>query len=395
MNSAQPIRRLVATVVSTLFVAACSTLPVPVPAPTTPSIPHGHVPPIASPDDDVSEDATASDTAPAEDSLPTDAGSDAANNGRLWNALRASMRLPTFSDRADVQREIQNMRRDRSLPEILRTRGARWLPVIAAEARRHNLPGEVVMLAYIESKFDPGAVHAGNVGMWQIRAGTAEILGLQVGDGTNDERRDPLKSTAAAMEYLQRLTRLHGGDVMLALVAYNIGDGSLQRALDAAPNAKDIWALPLSAGARAHMARLAAMWSIVRTPHRYGIVLPNLGSAIAQSDAVRGESTRRPNALTPSARTTTSPIQTDPDTPTTPPARLAMSSELANNSTRLRTGNTRHAHARRTQYAVTHGDTLHAIAKRHGTTALALRHANNLASNLIHPGDRLTIPTKK
>lgn len=43
-------------------------------------------------------------------------------------------------------------------------------------------------------------------------------------------------------------------------------------------------------------------------------------------------------------------------------------------------------------YTVQRGDTLFSIARRHGTTVAALRAANNLASNLIYVGQRLTIP---
>nr|WP_239454478.1 LysM peptidoglycan-binding domain-containing C40 family peptidase [Bacillus suaedaesalsae] len=46
------------------------------------------------------------------------------------------------------------------------------------------------------------------------------------------------------------------------------------------------------------------------------------------------------------------------------------------------------------QYIVQHGDSLFDIARAHHTTVYQLKFANNLKTNIIHPGQRLQIPTK-
>lgn len=45
-------------------------------------------------------------------------------------------------------------------------------------------------------------------------------------------------------------------------------------------------------------------------------------------------------------------------------------------------------------YTVRSGDTLDAIARKHGVTVAALRKANGISGSTIHPGDKLTIPSK-
>jgi len=82
----------------------------------------------------------------------------------------------------------------------------------------------------IESGFDPDAYSsAAAVGMWQFMPATARGVGLRV-DWWMDERRDVVRSTDAAVTFLQQL---HGqfGSLYLAAAAYNGGPGRVQRGL--------------------------------------------------------------------------------------------------------------------------------------------------------------------
>jgi membrane-bound lytic murein transglycosylase D len=111
--------------------------------------------------------------------------------------------------------------------------------------------------------------------MWQFMEGTAGDFGMEVGP-LLDERRDPFKSTAAAVRYL---SRLHGefDSWFFALAAYNGGPGRARRiARRYAPlsQASDslFWAL------RAHFPRetrdfvpkLIGAIVVASAPQRYG-----------------------------------------------------------------------------------------------------------------------------
>jgi membrane-bound lytic murein transglycosylase D len=92
-----------------------------------------------------------------------------------------------------------------------------------------GVPPELVWLAEVESAFDPLALSpAGARGLYQLMPETARELGLRT--NSPDERTDPQKSAEAAARRLGTLYRRFG-DWPLALAAYNVGAGCVQRAL--------------------------------------------------------------------------------------------------------------------------------------------------------------------
>ncbi len=98
----------------------------------------------------------------------------------------------------------------------------------ALDAR--GLPPSLRYLPVIESGYHTGAVsRASAVGMWQFMEGTAEGLGLRV-ERLVDERRDPVRSTDAAVRFLEQLRR-DFGSWYLALAAYNAGPSRVERVL--------------------------------------------------------------------------------------------------------------------------------------------------------------------
>ena len=109
-------------------------------------------------------------------------------------------------------------------------KGSRYEPMIREKLRRANIPEDMYYLALVESGFDQHAYsRAAAVGMWQFMTGTARGTGLRV-DWWVDERRDPVRSTDAAVKFLGWL-REQFGSLYLAAAAYNGGPGRVSRGL--------------------------------------------------------------------------------------------------------------------------------------------------------------------
>ena len=113
--------------------------------------------------------------------------------------------------------------------QVLRRRGA-YEGLIRDRLRARGMPEELLYLAMMESGLKPRATSAASaVGLWQFMAPTAQQYGLRV-DKWVDERRDPVRATDAALDYLSWLHNRYGS-WYLAAAAYDAGPGRVDRVL--------------------------------------------------------------------------------------------------------------------------------------------------------------------
>jgi membrane-bound lytic murein transglycosylase D len=117
----------------------------------------------------------------------------------------------------------------------------RYAAMIDAQLRRAGLPRDLLYVAMIESSYDPRTTsRAGASGLWQFMPAGGAIYGMRI-DRWVDERRDPIRSTEAVLDYWRDLHQRFG-DWHLALAAYNAGYGQVIRAI-ARYNTNDFWQL--------------------------------------------------------------------------------------------------------------------------------------------------------
>ena len=115
-----------------------------------------------------------------------------------------------------------------------------YMPIFEEALEAYNLPLELKYLPVIESGLNPQATsYVGAGGLWQFMIGTGKRYGLEI-NSLVDERRDPIKSSYAAANYLSDLYRIFG-DWHLAIAAYNCGPDQINKAIHRAGGSKDYW----------------------------------------------------------------------------------------------------------------------------------------------------------
>jgi hypothetical protein len=141
---------------------------------------------------------------------------------------------------AALNRILESPKR-RALMRNALYRSGTFAPQITAELAARKLPRALVALPLLESAYSETAISkTGAVGLWQLMPKTARKLGLTV-TPSYDERRNPERSTAVALDHLQHLYE-HFGNWDLALAAYDRGEPGVDRALGRA-GVPDYWSL--------------------------------------------------------------------------------------------------------------------------------------------------------
>lgn len=115
-----------------------------------------------------------------------------------------------------------------------------YVPLFEEALDANNIPLEFKYLPIIESALNPqSSSPSGASGLWQLMIGTGKKYGLET-NTLVDERKDPIKSTWAAAQYLKELYTIYN-DWNLVIAAYNCGPGNLNKAIKRANNSKDYW----------------------------------------------------------------------------------------------------------------------------------------------------------
>jgi len=198
-----------------------------------------------------------------------------AEPGDLWERVRAGMALPD-RDHPRVQADLDWYARHPAYLDRVAERANYYLYHILEQVEARGIPTEIALLPVVESAFNAFAYSHGRAsGIWQFIPATGARYGLKQ-NWWYDGRRDILASTQAALNLLQDLHEMFGGDWLLALAAYNSGAGTVSRAIrrnEKRGKPTDFWSLDLPHETRGYVPKLLAISSIVLEPQVHGVDL--------------------------------------------------------------------------------------------------------------------------
>lgn len=385
-------------VIFTLLLAGCA-------APQQAVVPAGEpASTVVVVDLDAPDDFTAEEAVLAEDDAGEEAfeelGVDACPcHGDLWDRIRDGFALPE-SDHARVLAARDWYQRHQAYLDRVANRARPYLHHIVEEVEARGMPLEIALLPIVESAFDPYAYSHGRAsGLWQFIPATGRRFGLEQ-NWWYDGRRDVIESTRAALDYLEYLHGLFD-DWLLALAAYNAGEGNVSRAIrraEAAGRPADFFSLALPQETRGYAPKLLAIRDLVADPEAHGVsFLPIANEAwlgIAEFEgqldlALAAELAEMPldelYLLNPAHnRWATNPVG---------PHRLVLPLERLDGFMERLAEVPPEQRVSWMQHRVRSGETLSVLARRYRTTVPELQRANQLNGTMIRIGQDLLVPS--
>lgn len=312
--------------------------------------------------------------------------------------------------------------KDREYTRLMMKREHLYFPIFEKTLAKYGLPDELKYLSIIESGLNPRATsRVRAVGLWQFMSATGKYYGLH-NDWYIDDRMDPEKSTDAACRYLRDLYRMFN-DWELALAAYNTGPGNVKRAIRRSGYKKTFWDIYpfLPRETRSYVPQFVAIIYTMNhlSEHnfvdegqerlvRYDTIKVNKFLNFETFASLTGTCVEDLQKLNPSIQRNAVPETGKTFTLLVPETarEILASNRLAILDSASKVGKKEievlakamagSTYGRdRIVYKVRSGDVLGSIALRHRVKVADIRKWNNLRSNTIRSGQRLTIWTKQ
>ena len=201
------------------------------------------------------------------------------NAGDIWDRIGRGFAIPDLYDNDVTEIQLFYLSHKDFLQKVF-TRGTPYLYYITDELERRGMPTELALLPMVESSYNPFALSPSQAaGLWQFIPATGKVFNLTQ-DVWQDQRRDIIASTQAALDYLAYIYDLYG-DWHLVIAAYNCGEGTVGRAIKTSLQRGepiDFASLALPAQARRYVKKLQALKNIVAAPEQFAIELPHVAN---------------------------------------------------------------------------------------------------------------------
>lgn len=279
-------------------------------------------------------------------------------------------------------------------------RSGRYVPYIQIELKKAGLPLDLAYLPMIESGYRLTAYsRAKAAGPWQFMRATARHYGLTVNTYI-DERRDPVRSTEAAIAFLSDL-HARFGDWSLAVAAYNAGGGKISNGLRR-HKVDNFWDLAshryLRTETKLYVPKLIAAIIIAKDPETYGFTDLNYHPPMEYEIAMvpRWTSLRSVTVASNINYDTLHNLNRQLRKRITPPGTASYPLKVPIGTKDVIAKNLHRVYPLiKTEYKthiVKNNDTLSGICRKYNIRKLTILKTNNLKSAKLKAGQRLRIP---
>lgn len=327
----------------------------------------------------------------------------------VWDEMRKKFHLADqYQGQYDNYLEFYKKRKTH-LKKVSQ-RAEPYLYHIVTEVKQRSMPYEIALLPIIESGFRPRA-HSSQkaVGLWQFIPSTGDIYDLKR-NWWYDGRKDVVKSTQAALDYLERLYKLNNNDWLLALASYNAGLGTIYRAQkqyrkkhkndanikDYQPNYWEIRRY-LPKETQNYVPKLLAVSHLVDDASQFNIELQPIKNSpfftqVALNRQVSLSQVAKLADTPKSLLDILNPAYHQPATPPNGPFHLLLPTEKADAFSISLKNNKEIFNIHWQKHKIMPGDSLGVIAQKYKTSSKAIKKLNGMKNSKIRAGKTLLIP---
>lgn len=321
----------------------------------------------------------------------------------IWPRMRQAFTIPG----GHHPRVLPHVRWYAKHPDFLdRTfeRARPFLHYVVTRLEKRGVPVDLALLPVVESAYQAFAhSHARASGIWQFIPDTGRRYGLKI-SWWYDGRLDFIPATDAAISYLQDLHKMFGGDWLLALAAYNSGEGTVARAIERNRRRNkptDFWSLKLPKETRSYVPQLLAIRHIVANPAAYGYTLQEIPDEAYLTTYDAGTQIDLALAADLAGLTLQDMFRlnagllhwvTDPDGPHKITVPIPHAEALAGGIAMIAPATLR---AQWQRHLVTQGETLDNLAQRYRTTPEMLVELNEVQRHSLRAGQALLVAVSR
>ncbi len=319
----------------------------------------------------------------------------------LWSRIRQGFLLdPALIDNPRIDQQRLAFLNQTRYFEVSGERAQRYLHYVVEQLETRELPQELALLPFVESSYNPMAYSSAHAaGLWQFIPSTGRQFSLRQ-DWWYDGRRDVVASTQAAMDYLTQLNERFDGDWLLALAAYNCGEGCVGRAIQrnqALNLPTDYWNLQLPRETMNYVPKLLALAQIIDSPTQHGAALPELPDEPYFAEITIEHQLELSKAAELADISTDELLRLNPafkQRITAPQGtyQMLVPVDRAEQFSAALAALPEDQRVNYQRYQVRSGDTLSQIARRYQVSVGALREVNSINGNLIRVGQTLMLP---